>query len=295
MRRLWIACAGLGLAGCLDFGPPVLLGGVGDMGDAGATGDAQVDDASPPDASLPDAEVPDASADMAPPVDDLTPLSTVFDGPASIAEWQTFNADGFRFLDAGGHHAGRLTLRPALGGWHLARTAGLLFVEIDGDFIIEADVTAGRLGDLTLPPSEPFNAAGLLIRDPTPGHEDWLLVGIGQLFGELGIEGKTTASSQSVQVRTDVDRNAATLRICRRGPDVYLLYRLANGDTWRSAWDEPGPLLRESLPDRLQAGLFANGWNSTNDEPATEGTPDLEAVFDAVRFRRPASVGDCLE
>lgn len=312
MTRGWWIVAGCGLAGCLDFGPRATPDAGADAVVAQDQGmDARVADAAPmpdqapldqapsPDAALDAAsdQAIDAAPDMAPdagPVD-ITTWSTDFDDAESIAAWSRLNPEGFRFVDAGSHHASRLTVRPALGGWHEGRTAGLLFVEIEGDFIVETEVIAGRIGDLTQAPSESYNVAGLMARDPAAGLEDWFFAGVGQLAGRRGIEGKSTVASVSTQWRTDVEVFTAALRLCRRGPDVYLLFRLDGDAGWRSARTEDGPLVREALPARLQVGIFANGWNGTEEEPATEGVPDLEAVFERIAFRVPANVGDCLE
>ncbi|MCB9549638.1 MAG: hypothetical protein H6706_27855 [Myxococcales bacterium] len=274
-------CAlGLALTGCLDFGP---------RADAAvaAAGDAGAEDAAPADP----ADVGEAWPDAArPPA--LAALSDEFDAPGAAGAWQVLDPAGFLLVDHGRLHAGRLTLRAPLGGWHDARTAGLLFVEVEGDFGVDAAVVAGRIGAGEAPPEALFNVAGLLARDPTSPQEDWTFVGVGRLLGELGVEGKVTTAGVSAPVRRRVGQAAGWLRICRVGADVALLRRRDDDGGWLDAWE--APFVPRGWPARVQVGVFAHGWNSAEAEPATEGLPDLEATVDAVRFWRPASPADCL-
>ena len=309
---------GVSMAGCLDFGPRyAALDAAADAG-ADAAPDAAPDarvDMAPVDASAdgraPDAQrdaaavdaaadlgpLPDMAPDMAPDMTpDMTPadpdrlFATDFSEPTIAQAFTQLAPERFTLADFGTRIPGRLTLRPALGGWHLAQAGGLIFVEITGDFRAETDVDLTRIG-VAAPPEGAFNVAGILARAPAPegSPENWAMSARGRHF-ELGLEAKTTRNSTTDALRRSPGSVRGRLRLCRLGDDVHLLHHDPDAG-WQSALDVAF-VVRPDLPATLQVGLFAGAWNSDTDQPG-EGPVDLEATFDHFEVRRIRALADC--
>ena len=224
-------------------------------------------------------------------------LSDELDDPATLSQWRQWHeeqgeAPPYDHLDLAESNPGMLTLRPKAGGWYGAYVGPLLYKRVTGDFRVETWVSAAKIGDPDAPPDEQFNSAGLLARDPEhgPGNDDWVMVNTGRQVGELvGSEGKTTVASQSTLELLEGPFRGR-LRICRVGA-VIVLARMLEGET---EWRELARYERGDLPEELQVGMVATGWNTAAQVPDLTRVPDVEARFDYVRFAVPASESDCV-
>ena len=214
-------------------------------------------------------------------------LNDEFDDAITLSCWTELDAAQgdpaqYSVLDIDETKPGMLTLEPNhTQGWFEDGDAPFLFKEIAGDFVVETHVTALSRNDLSSPPSQQYNSAGLLVRDgaATPGDEDWLMYNIGYQETFVGTEGKTTQDSQSILTLTP-GANAGRLRICRVGSD-YQMYRWLDGET---SWTLEHSYSRPDLPATVQVGLIANGY---------QPPPDLHARFDYARFGTVTSQSDC--
>ena len=214
-------------------------------------------------------------------------LNDEFDDASTLACWTELDAAQgdpaqYTVLDIDETNAGMLTLEPThTPGWFQDGDAPFLFKELSGDFVIETHVTALNRNDLSSPPSQQYNSAGLLVRNgaSSPGDEDWLMYNVGYQDTFVGTEGKTTEDSQSILTLTPGD-HAGRLRICRLGTD-YHMYRWLDDET---DWTLEHTYSRPDLPGTLQVGLIANGY---------QPPPDLHARFDYARFGTVSSQSDC--
>ncbi len=223
-------------------------------------------------------------------------LSDELDDPATLSRWRQWDEvqgeERTEHLDLAQSRPGMLTLRPKAGGWYGTHQGPLVYKMVRGDFRVETWVSAAKVGNAEAPPDEQFNSAGLIARDPEygPGHDDWVMVNTGRQLGELvGSEGKTTVGSQSVLELVD-GAFRGRLRICRVG-GVIVLARMLEGET---AWRVLNRYDRSDLPEDLQVGMVATGWNTSEQEPDLLRTPDVEATFDYVRFAVPQGEAGCV-
>lgn len=242
--------------------------------------------------------------------DDLAPLSTVFDTPASLEGWSTHEVEGFspkwkepRIED------GRLVLEPTSSGWFEDMQAGHLYREVEGNFVVTATMRVeGTSAQL---PQTLFSLAGIFIREPRPGltasnwepnQENWLFFSTGTAFpaGTPQFEIKTTYDSLSTLKIYPADvlysggeTRDVELRVARQGELFSLLYRVA-GEAEFTLLDQ---FIRPDLPQVLNVGLTAYAdWGSAapiypdferynTEEPALNG--DLIARVARIDFRRP--------
>lgn len=215
-------------------------------------------------------------------------LSDEFDDASSMADWRMFHAVqgvGARHsvLDIATTTPGALTIAPtANNGWFEDDKGPFLFKSVTGNFAARTKVVAGRAGAASMAPSQQFNSAGLLARDPGSregGNEDWLMYNVGFQDGRVGSEGKTTVDSVSTLFIVDGDHRAE-LVLCRVG-STFVMYRMNEG---ASTFEETNRFDRGDLPDTLQVGLIGNGYGPT---------PDLFATFEYIRFSTPSSEAEC--
>lgn len=222
-------------------------------------------------------------------------LSDELDDPGTLSRWRQWDeVEGetrTEHLDVAESTAGMLTLRPRAGGWYGSYRGPLIYKMVKGDFRVETWVSAHKLGNVEVPPDEQFNSAGLLARDPEhgPGHDDWVMVNVGRQLGALvGSEGKTTVGSQSTLELVE-GAFRGRLRMCRVG-GVVIVARMLEGE---SEWRVLNRFERGDLPESLQVGMVATGWNTGEEQPELSRVPDLEARFDYVRFAGVGSEADC--
>jgi hypothetical protein len=230
-------------------------------------------------------------------IDPLSIYDDEFDNPSSLSNWTLKSeAEGLSpehtVLNIGQTQTGFLTVRPTAGGWLDDTTGFLLYIELDGDFLVETYVNAARVSDPDLPPTRSYNSAGLLIRRPgsTSGAEDWVTHNVGYQLNSVAVESKTTANSSSQLWLTD-SPHRGMLRLCKVGSEISLTRKL-DGD---SQFIQTDTFNRSDLLGTVQVGLAVGGWNSTGDTPNLMVTPDIQARFDYVRFRSITSTDDCLD
>jgi hypothetical protein len=224
-------------------------------------------------------------------------LSDELDDPATLSRWRQWDEvqgedSRTEHLDLAQSHPGMLTLRPKAGGWYGSYQGPLIYKMVQGDFRVETWVSAAKLGNPEAPPDEQFNSAGLMARDPEhgPGHENWVMVNTGHQAGALvGSEGKTTVGSQSTLELVDGPFRGR-LRMCRVG-GVIVVARMLEGET---AWRVLNRYDRSDLPEDLQVGMVATGWNTSAEDPDFSRTPDVEGTFDYVRFAVPSGEAGCV-
>ena len=119
--------------------------------------------------------------------DDLTPLSDEFDDMSTLSRWQRvyvvegWGANQLETQNINGTRAGRMVMMPFTSTWFNDYRGELTFKEVQGDFIVTADVEAtSRSG--SGPPSSAFSLAGLMVRAPRqitpatwrPGGENYI-------------------------------------------------------------------------------------------------------------------------
>ncbi len=96
---------------------------------------------------------------------DLRSLSTRFERPESLQGWQEFQVQGWvPKWEPPRVENGRLVLQPKSSGWFEDNTAGHLYREITGDFIVTTRIKVE--GTQTPVPQRSFSLAGLFVREP---------------------------------------------------------------------------------------------------------------------------------
>ena len=224
-------------------------------------------------------------------------LSDEFDDAATLSQWRVWHevkgvAATHSLLDIDSSNAGMMTLRPKSGGWFDDFEAPLIYKMVRGDFMVEIDVAATKIGSPDAPPDKQFNSAGLMARDPRfgSGRANWVMFNTGRQLGDqIASEGKTTVNSSSVLELID-GPHRGLLRMCRVG-NVIVLARQLEGEPSFSVVNR---FDRVELPQDLQVGLVAGGWNTSAEAPDTSQDPDLEARFDYIRFSAIGAEADCV-
>ncbi|MEM9537702.1 MAG: hypothetical protein AAGA40_18770 [Cyanobacteria bacterium P01_E01_bin.45] len=237
--------------------------------------------------------------------DDLRSLSTNFESPQALANWQEFQVDGWApKWEAPRVEDGQLVLQPRSSGWFEDNTAGHLYREVTGDFIVTTRIRVE--GTETAIPQRSFSLAGLFIREPrtftaetwTPGEENWIFFSIGTAFpaGQPQFEIKSTYNSLSTLKISDAQTGWIRLRIGRSGELFTLLYQAEGSEEWQ-VLDQ---FIRPDLPETLNVGLTAYAdWDSLatdypnyqqyNEQGASTQNPDLLASVESIELRRPTT------
>lgn len=250
-------------------------------------GGHDLDAGNPLDAGTPgpDGGVADSGIDPGP----VEALSDEFENASSLSEWSLRHVvEGgpaqYSTLDINGSHAGRATIVPTSSGWFQDGKAPFLFKLVTGDFVVQIHVNARNSANPNAAPTQEFNSAGLLARDPASvtGSENWIMYNVGfqSSVERVATERKSTVDSASALFFRD-GFHSGRLAICRLGDTFRMFRRLDNENAWS---EEPEPFVRSDLPDRLQVGITANGFSAP---------PDITAEFDYVRFSVPSSIADC--
>ncbi|MFM7423951.1 MAG: hypothetical protein ACKO7W_02945 [Elainella sp.] len=235
----------------------------------------------------------------------LQALSTRFDQPAALEGWQEFQVEGWvPKWEPPKIEAGQLVLRPQSSGWFEDNTAGHLYREVTGDFIVTIRLKVE--GTQSPVPQRSFSLAGLLIRAPrnfsrsswTPKQENWLFFSLGTAFpaGQPQFEIKSTANSLSTLKISEAKPGWTRLRIARSGELFTLLYQQEDS----SEWQVLDQFIRPDLPVTLNVGLTAYAdWDSMapdypnyqkyNEQGASSQNADLVAYVESIQFRRPST------
>ncbi|MBE9099204.1 hypothetical protein IQ267_06990 [filamentous cyanobacterium LEGE 07170] len=237
--------------------------------------------------------------------DDLSSLSTRFDRPDALQGWQEFQVSGWvPKWEPPRIENSQLVLEPRSSGWFEDNTAGHLYREVTGDFIVTTRIKVE--GTSTPTPQRSFSLAGLFIREPrtivaeswTPGNENWLFFSVGTAFpaGRPQFEMKSTYNSLSTLKISDAQEGWTRLRIARSGELFTLLSQEEGSDEWQML----DQFIRPDLPETLNVGLTAYAdWDSMapdypnyqqyNEQGASTQNPDLIAYVESIDFRRPTT------
>lgn len=205
-----------------------------------------------------------------------------FDDPGDLDCWNEGPLQtGATAIVENGHLSVTAT---ANDGWYNSLQGWFIYRTISGNFAVETQITVSGLTDPPNPPTEIFNAAGLMARNGTT-TENWVLFDVGHQDAAdgLGTVYKNTSNGTSSVNFGGSSAMSGRLLLCRVGNDYYMFRNFGGG------WSlNAGPLTNAQLtqPD-LQVGLVVSSW--------TAGPPDVHAEFDYVRFARtaPSSMADC--
>ncbi|MEM6521992.1 MAG: hypothetical protein AAF892_16525 [Cyanobacteria bacterium P01_D01_bin.71] len=236
---------------------------------------------------------------------DLRSLSTQFESPQALQDWQEFQIEGWvpkwetpRVED------GMLVLQPRSSGWFEDNTAGHLYQEVTGDFIVTTRIRVE--GTQSSLPQRSFSLAGLFIRAPRtltaeswePNQEKWLFFSVGTASpaGQPQFEIKSTYNSLSTLKIFDAQEGWMRLRVARSGELFTLLYQADGSNEW-AVLDQ---FIRPDLPETLNMGLTAYAdWESVsveypnyqqyNEQGASTQNADMVAYVESIEFRRPST------
>jgi hypothetical protein len=236
--------------------------------------------------------------------DDLTPLTDEFDDSTTLTRWQRvyvvegWNANQLELQDINTTRPGRMVMMPFTSTWYNDYRGELTFKEVQGDFVITADVEVSRRGGTGAPRSQ-YSLGGLMIRNPRqitpatwhPGGENYIFhsLGCANAPGTFQFEVKTTTNSVSILDITP-GTSSAIIQLARIGPYVIALHSVAG------VWSVHRRYYRPDFASIMQAGM-----TTYTDFPTTSmyapfvqnstvihsGNPDLVAAYDYVRFERP--------
>ncbi len=238
--------------------------------------------------------------------DDIAKLSDEFDSEASAAQWQHihrvegWNADQLELFDINKVYKGHCAMMPFSSGWYQDWRGALVFKPIKGDFVMTTKVkVTGRDGKSA--PRSLFSLAGIMVRAPRnitpqtwqPGGENHVFVSLGVALqpGIYSYEFKSTRHSKSDMKFPAANANESQLQIARIGAAAIVLVK-----TDQTAWRILARFARPDLPDEVQAGMtLGTDWPTVEKVPPRQhnamvirnGRPDLGALYDYLRFRRP--------
>ncbi|MCZ8341516.1 MAG: hypothetical protein O9301_00650 [Leptospira sp.] len=166
------------------------------------------------------------------------------------------------------------------------QTGAMVSKTISGNFVASTSVQVRRRTNANLAPNQTVELAGLMVRNRDTSLENYVFIVLGFDENDLSVEVKTTTNDVSSYVGPSRSSSDGELRICRIGDNFYLYLKGTDG-TW-IAQNHPttnNPVfVRSDLPNSLEVGLniYAN-----------QGTPDVIARFDYIRFFRPNNQTDC--
>jgi hypothetical protein len=240
--------------------------------------------------------------------DDLVGLSDEFSSPATLSDFRRiyqvegWGANQLELLDVNASSPGRLVMMPYASSWYQDWRGVLMFKNVTGDFVVTTDVEpTGRSGAGA--PNVGFSLAGIMVRTPrgftnaltqwTTGGENYIFLSLGAATspGSYQFEVKTTVDSAStLNVSSGIGR--AAIQVARIGAALITLRSDSGGN-----WVVHRRYSRPDMPAGLQAGLTCyTDWQTVsqvapfihNQTVITNGSPDLVARFDYLRYCRPA-------
>ena len=195
-------------------------------------------------------------------------------------------------------------LQPRSSGWFEDNTAGHLYQEVTGDFIVTTRIRVE--GTQSSVPQRSFSLAGLFIRKPRaitattwePNQENWLFFSVGTASpaGQPQFEIKSTYNSLSTLKIFEAQEGWMRLRVARSGELFTLLYQPDSSSEW-TVLDQ---FIRPDLPETLNVGLTAYAdWDSMapdypnyqqyNEQGASTQNADMVAYVESIEFRRPST------
>ncbi|OJJ14595.1 hypothetical protein BKI52_41920 [marine bacterium AO1-C] len=199
---------------------------------------------------------------------------------------------------------GSFYLEPQVGFWYGEVHAGpYYFKELPkGDFTVITRIKVE--GRNTLSPVQSFSLAGLMIRAPRPievektakGHENWLFTSTGYAKGkkEPQFETKVTVNGKSRLKIYPAQSGWVELGISRVGTTFKMAYKKDG------RWITVRTVENTNMGAELQVGFIAYtdfngkmkrryvfGRKKLNTTVYQDGTPDVKASFDYIRFYSP--------
>lgn len=221
--------------------------------------------------------------------DDLVGLNDEFDGQ-TLSNWNIYNNQTASLTNPTTISIinGSLQLTPQSQTlWFNAiQTGAMVSKTISGNFVASTSVQVRRRTNANLAPNQTVELAGLMVRNRDTSLENYVFIVLGFDENDLSVEVKTTTNDVSSYVGPSRSSSDGELRICRIGENFYL-YLKGNDGVW-IAQNHPttgNPVfIRSDLPNSLEVGLTVY---------ANQGTPDVSARFDYIRFFRPNNQSDC--
>jgi len=196
----------------------------------------------------------------------------------SVEGWQYMN----RNLFVSYQRNDTVTLIPIMRGlWEDNSTAGMLFKEIEGDFIAETRVNLVKSSDGDHMPDRGFQQAGFIVRSMNEGKENYVLLSVGtggnanpKLFF------KRTTDNKSRTIVHKNDNMRGWLRIEKTGNKIVAFFKTGNdGD-----FNKVGEYDLGWLSAKVQVGLAVFAAFS-GDGPKMK--PDLKAEFSQLKINKP--------
>jgi len=230
--------------------------------------------------------------------DDVASLSDEFESAASLKNWKNLSdAEGWpNRIDTMEATGGNLSIVPRSGAWWAGYHGIYLFKEIKGDFAVTTRVKV--TGRTTEEPSRIWTISGLLLRKAGDREtarenlkENWIYVMTGRgPQTERVIDAKSNLDSVNQWDITPAKAGWHELRLARLGPLFVALVRPEGG-----AWEVRKRIVREDLPETLQAGInVTSDFDVSRTMPASKYNAELVpeskidgvTMFDYVRFAR---------
>lgn len=221
--------------------------------------------------------------------DDLVALNDEFDSQ-TLSNWTIYNNDTTSLSNPTSISIsnGSLQLTPQSQTlWFNAiQTGAMVSKTISGNFVASTSVQVRRRTNFNLAPNQTVELAGLMVRNRFTSLENYVFIVLGFDENDLSVEVKTTINDVSSYIGPSRSSTDGELRICRIGENFYLYLKGTDG-AW-IAQNHPttgNPVfVRSDLPNSIEVGLniYAN-----------QGTPDVTARFDYLRFYRPVNQADC--
>lgn len=173
-----------------------------------------------------------------------------------------------------------VSLAPVMkSGWEDDETAGMLYKEMKGDFIIEAKLDITKRTDAGAFPDNGFQQAGIIIRNAKGEHENSVLLCIGtagnpnaKIILHKTEDGKTKGPVDKIEWMN------GWLRLEKKESAIAALFKTRNDSTWKKIttyqvnWQEN---------DTLQVGIMVMARFAGN---GPKMKPDMKAAFTQLKI-----------
>ena len=207
-------------------------------------------------------------------------ISANVDLPAetSVEGWQYINRNLFVSYKTND----TITLIPIMRSlWEDDETAGMLYKEIEGDFIAETRINLVKSSDGDHMPDRGFQQGGIIVRSIGEEKQNYVLLSVGtggnsnpKLFF------KRTTDNKSRTVVNKNDNMSGWLRIEKTGNKIVAFFKTNNGSDFKKV----GEYKLEWLHGKLQLGLTVFATFS-GDGPKMK--PDMKANFSQLKISKP--------
>jgi carboxypeptidase-like protein len=196
----------------------------------------------------------------------------------SVDGWQYMNRNQFVSYK----RTDTITLIPIMRGlWEDSETAGMLYKEIEGDFIAETRVSLVKSSDGDHMPDKGFQQAGIIVRSVNDGKQNYVLLSVGtggnpnpKLFF------KKTTDSKSRTLVSKKDNMTGWLKIEKAGGKIVASFKSDH----QTDFSKVGEFEPAWLHGRVQLGLAVFAAFS-GDGPKMK--PDVKASFSQFEIRKP--------